>query len=219
MKPTPDKAREMKPTTLLERIETFVESDYHDQHRPPGPRDGAPLHDITSNGIYPSDAYDVDIARFYGVLSGSRGDMAVASIIRKYRGQPDKLVTIYRAVPLVGVEKIRDEIADLKSQKKYWLKHGKAPRRADLSAAGDQHYYDWMYDRIEELEGELENAAPDDAGEINDGDWVTIYRPYAKDHGKSRLKGDFQILSKRVRAKQIFTDGNSFYEWGYHSNA
>ena len=59
-------------------------------------------------------------------------------------------------------------------------------------------------------------AVPKNAkGSINAGDWVTIDRPYAKSHGESALRGDYKILSKRVRANEIFTNGDSIYEWGY----
>ncbi len=59
-------------------------------------------------------------------------------------------------------------------------------------------------------------AVPKNAKDvINAGDWVTIDRPYAKSHGESALRGDYKILSKRVRANEIFTNGDSIYEWGY----
>lgn len=50
---------------------------------------------------------------------------------------------------------------------------------------------------------------------INTGDWVTISRAYAVQHGESALNGDYSIISKTVRARDIFTDGNSIAEWGY----
>lgn len=51
--------------------------------------------------------------------------------------------------------------------------------------------------------------------EINAGDWVTINRDYAKQHGESALGGDYQIISKKVKASDIFTNGDSIHEWGY----
>lgn len=53
-----------------------------------------------------------------------------------------------------------------------------------------------------------------DAG-INPGDWVTIVRGYAEDHGESRFDGDYKIISKMVKASDIFTNGDSIQEWGY----
>ena len=50
---------------------------------------------------------------------------------------------------------------------------------------------------------------------INDGDWVTISKKYAKLHGESALRGDYKIISKLVHPRDIFTNGDSIHEWGY----
>lgn len=55
-----------------------------------------------------------------------------------------------------------------------------------------------------------------DTKKIIPGDWVTIVRDYAKEHGESALGGDYKIISKKVRAADIFTAGDSWLEWGYH---
>ena len=47
------------------------------------------------------------------------------------------------------------------------------------------------------------------------GDWVTINRAYATEHGESTLEGNYKIISKQVHARDIWTDGNSIHEWGY----
>lgn len=47
------------------------------------------------------------------------------------------------------------------------------------------------------------------------GDWVTISRSYATLHGRSSLAGEFKVISKTVKAGDLFTDGNSILEWGY----
>jgi hypothetical protein len=62
-------------------------------------------------------------------------------------------------------------------------------------------------------------AVPDMEGivDINPGDWVSIYRPYAVQHGESGW-GDgegYKILEKVVKAGELYTDGNSIYEWGW----
>jgi hypothetical protein len=51
---------------------------------------------------------------------------------------------------------------------------------------------------------------------LKDGDWVTTSKQYAKDHGASALKGEYQIVSRRVKAKDIHTNGDSIFEWGYN---
>lgn len=51
---------------------------------------------------------------------------------------------------------------------------------------------------------------------IRPGDWVTISKEYAKEHGEGALKGDYKIASKRVPASDLYTNGDSIHEWGYH---
>lgn len=50
---------------------------------------------------------------------------------------------------------------------------------------------------------------------INNGDWVTISKKYAKEHGEGPLKGDYKIVNKLVHPRDIFTNGDSIHEWGY----
>ncbi len=60
-------------------------------------------------------------------------------------------------------------------------------------------------------------AVPKDAPDvINPGDWVTINRGYALSHGEGPLSGDYKVISKQVKASEIFTNGDSIHEWGYH---
>jgi hypothetical protein len=51
--------------------------------------------------------------------------------------------------------------------------------------------------------------------EINRGDWVAITQEYARDHGESVLRGDYKIITKKVKARDIYTNGDSIQEWGY----
>lgn len=51
--------------------------------------------------------------------------------------------------------------------------------------------------------------------DINQGDWVTINKQYAKEHGESVLLGDYKILEKKVKAKDIWTNADSIHEYGY----
>ena len=53
------------------------------------------------------------------------------------------------------------------------------------------------------------------SGGINRGDWVTIVKAYAVDHGRSSLNGKFRVVQKTVFARDIFTCGDSWLEWGY----
>lgn len=59
-------------------------------------------------------------------------------------------------------------------------------------------------------------AIPKDVtAKIGKGDWVTIDRQYAKDHGDNALNGNYKIIQKTVRADELFTNGDSIQEWGY----
>lgn len=60
-------------------------------------------------------------------------------------------------------------------------------------------------------------AVPDEvtSAEINRGDWVAITQEYARDHGESVLRGEYKIITKKVKAKDIYTNGDSIQEWGY----
>lgn len=51
---------------------------------------------------------------------------------------------------------------------------------------------------------------------IRPGDWVTLSKQYAREHGEARLKGDYKIASKQVPASHLYTNGDSINEWGYH---
>lgn len=60
-------------------------------------------------------------------------------------------------------------------------------------------------------------AVDKDGGtKIGAGDWVTTVRKYAKEHGDSNIPDGYKIKSKTVRARDIFTSGDSWMEFGYH---
>jgi hypothetical protein len=59
-------------------------------------------------------------------------------------------------------------------------------------------------------------AVPEHVNEINPQDWVTLSPMYAKLHGESRLGGKYKVLKKTVKAKELWTAGDSIHEWGYH---
>jgi len=50
---------------------------------------------------------------------------------------------------------------------------------------------------------------------LNTGDWITLDRQYAKEHGEGALGGDYKIIKKTVKARDLFTNGDSIYEMGY----
>lgn len=58
-------------------------------------------------------------------------------------------------------------------------------------------------------------AVPRGVDDLNAGDWVTVNRQYAQDHGEAALGGDFDIVEREVKASEIFTNGDSIHEFGY----
>jgi len=134
---------------------TFT-AGYRGAHTAPDREFGASLDDMAR--IYPEDVYSKDAVRIYGVGGPDwrNLDKKAAALIQDFKGNPNRTITIYRAVP---------------------------------------------------------KDAP--AG-INVGDWVTPLREYADLHGKGRFgDGAYRIDELKVRAGDIFTDGNSWFEWGY----
>lgn len=57
---------------------------------------------------------------------------------------------------------------------------------------------------------------------FNPGDWVSTSREYARQHGRHESgdpKRDWSVISTRVPAKHLHTDGNSIAEYGYNGPA
>lgn len=193
--------------SLLEYLLESDEEDYRGLHRAPGRDRGAPLWDVTKD-VYPDDIYTLPTgiaARYYG--SSESGDIPVMSIIQSYRNKPNRKIKIYRAIP--DNKTVEEEIYELEGYLKQMLRRGRAPKGVSMS-------YDEIRNRIEGLKsGEGVGSRAAKIKDINPGDWVTIYRPYAVEHGESSLRGEYKVLSKTVYAKDLYTDGNSIYEWGW----
>jgi hypothetical protein len=197
-------------TLLLEE-----ENDYRGEHTAPGKEGGSPLWNLSLNGTYPEDIYSVNGAKYYGDHGGDYRDYSIVSLIQSFHNKPKRKIKIYRAVPAKKTPE--QEIVELQKQKTYILKHGKVPPNVDTHL-NKSAYYDHVSDVIERIEkyqlnvpGEKQKALV-----IQPGDWVTIERRYAVEHGKASLNGEYKILSKVVSASELYTDGNSLYEWGWN---
>lgn len=66
-----------------------------------------------------------------------------------------------------------------------------------------------------DAEVKIYRAVPKGVDDLNAGDWVTVNRQYAQDHGEAALGGDFDIVERKVKAREIFTNGDSIHEFGY----
>jgi len=143
----PSAIKSNKAESLFDSIDT----SYRMQHTAPY-RDednyNSSLDDVTD--MFGDDIYTGNAVRYFG--HGVDYDREAVDIIQQMAGDPDGMVTIYRAVP-EGVD------------------------------------------------------------DINPRDWVTTTKQYALDH----IGGDegYKVISKKVKAKDVFTDGNSIHEFGY----
>ena len=187
------------------------DSDYKGQHTAPMSDSGAPLHDVTGGGeYYPDDVYSNDGLRYYG--SGDSFDGESLRIIKEAKGNPDKVVTMYRAVP--NEKQPSKLLHELEVHMNQYKRRNNVPSKAENpDNLSGSDWYNWAWDRRAELEG-----MPDSNAEkisINKGDWVSLSRGYAKNHGEGALNGNYKIISKKVKASELFTNGDSFNEFGY----
>lgn len=185
------------------RLSSGDDGDYRAMHTAPDADSGAPLHSLA--GVYPDDVYSANSIRYYGTGNDSF-DAAALDVIRRFRNKPNAEITVYRAVPIS-----RDEqILRLEKQQKYIMKYGRLPR----GVASNLHHSDY-YDKLASELDALRNQDESELISINPGDWVTPVRQYAVEHGEGVLRGDYEIIKKRVKAKDIYTNGDSWMEWGY----
>lgn len=66
-----------------------------------------------------------------------------------------------------------------------------------------------------DAEIEVFRAVPKGVTDINSGDWITTSKNYAKMHGENALDGEYDIISKKVKAKTLSSEGYP-YEFGYN---
>lgn len=67
-----------------------------------------------------------------------------------------------------------------------------------------------------EAEVTMYRAVPKGVSAINAGDWVTLSKGYAKNHGESVLDNAYDILEQKVKARDLWTNADSIHEFGYH---
>ena len=66
-----------------------------------------------------------------------------------------------------------------------------------------------------EAQIDVYRAVPSGIKDINHGDWVTTSPTYAKWHGENVLNGDYDVVKKTVKAKELSSEGYP-YEFGWH---
>lgn len=187
-------------------------NDYSGAHQAPG-KDGAPMWNVAGD-VYPDDIYTLPLgtaARYYG--SSEPGDIGLMALVRSVHNRPKARVRIFRAVP--KTKTLEEKIQEIEDEKRYILKKGKLPKSAQTGLSPSE-YYNRISRTLEHLKAQEKTEEPAQINKINPGDWVTPWRPYAVQHGRSSLRGEYRILSKTVPASELYTDGNSLYEFGWN---
>ena len=190
-------------------VKAAIRPKYQGEHIAPGPENAA-IHDLVKSGAYPEDVYSSKAAQYYG-HGEPKMDSESTRVLQSVKDKPNATVTIYRAVPKTTTNLEKAEALD--SQMKEYLRRGKMPK--DSKFDNGSKWFDWAYDERARLRN-LPEEPIEEIKTINPGDWVTASRTYAKQHGEGALNGEYKIISKKVKAKEIFTDSNSIHEFGYH---
>lgn len=109
-----------------------------------------------------------------------------------------------------------DDLADIYPDDIY------SPKGVQYYGTGEKAMDTKTIDTIKRMQGNpdaeitIYRAVPKGVKDINSGDWVTINKDYAKMHGDSWVEdGSYDIISQKVKAKDIVTNGDSIHEWGY----
>ena len=106
---------------------------------------------------------------------------------------------------------------------------GLSPQPDDYFSVNGPRWYG--YDDAEGLESlnairRVQNGADDivayravpnnvNSNVLNNGDWITFSKKYAKVHGDTNLNGDYRIIEQKVSPNDVWWDGNDIREWGY----
>lgn len=202
-----------------EKYSTNVEEYVGYHSAPTKDEENAPLYDLSL--IYPDDVYSSKGSIYYG--DGIDSDRESWCVICSVRNKPSAKVKIYRAVPDFNKE-IKDKIKDLSyiinyhHQFKFFPVKNKIVHELENKYDIEEYGYDKRSELIlKDIDKQIDKLSNSLTKKptINKGDWVTLSRSYAKEHGKSNLNNKYVIISKTVRADQLFTDGNSLNEFGY----
>ena len=159
---------------------------------------------------FPYDELDVPREELW-VGDKGKGSQSIMSIIDDYAGQ-------HRAPMRADMdgEGSLDNLAGIYGDEIY-SPEGFRYYQTGSDPAMEKKTYNLIQDFAGNPDAEITiyRAVPKGVKDINVGDWVGITKEYADMHGKSALNGDYDILEKKVKASDIFTQGDSWHEWGY----
>lgn len=196
-------------------------SNYRGQHSAPTKDENEPMHNIQD--MFP-DIYSHKALTYYAGYG--LDDASIIYQIQSVHNKPNKLVKIYRAVPNLNkdIDKKIKELVDLLN---YRFRYSFFPvNNKIINSIEDKLYSQNPNLTYNEIQQEVVNLLYKMIDEfklkkeipikINNGDWVTTSKIYAKQHGQSNLNNNYKIITKTVKASQLYTDGNSIFEWGYN---
>lgn len=66
-----------------------------------------------------------------------------------------------------------------------------------------------------DAEVDIFRAVPQGVRDFNVGDWVTTSKSYAHEHGGHALNGDYDIITGKAKASDLYNPGDSIAEMGY----
>jgi hypothetical protein len=181
----------------------------------------------------------------YGMLRGGNRDPKVLENYKQISARRESLMPqVFPKEPETPPASLMESVGDYRGQHSAPTRDSGAPlwKLDDIypddfySAQGVQYYgsgSEPMRDasvirQLQALRGRpnapvtIYRAVPksvDSKQALNPGDWVTTDRQYAKEHGIGALGGDYKIVRKNVKAKDLFTNADSIYEIGYDPQA
>lgn len=195
-------------------------SDYAGNNLAPGKEDNDPMYDVSN--MFP-DMYTDNAYKYYSGYG--LDDAAVINQIKYVHNKPNRLIKIYRAVPYINKD-IDTNINKLNELIRFYYKYRFFPLKNELTSNLQDYVWNenpkFSYDEMQlgvlnEIRKMIQDLASkkEKSFKINNGDWVTTSKLYAKQHGESNLYNNYKILTKTVKVSQLYTDGNSIFEWGY----
>lgn len=181
----------------------------------------------------------------YGILRGGNKDPQVLEQYKQVSARRDELYPqVFPKTPEPEPQGLMGAVNDYRGQHVAPTKDSGAPlwKLEDVypedfySASGARFYGDGaepmrdarIVSMMQSMRGKpnapvtVYRAVPksvDSKKALNAGDWVTIDRQYAKEHGEGALQGDYKIVKKTVKARDLFTNADSIYEMGYDPQA
>jgi len=214
---------------IIGKVLETASNTYRGEHEAPDQNSGRPLHDLSE--VYPKDIYTLSpqmASRYYG--HGIDIDNLSISIIQNSYKKPNSRIKIYRAVPNLANKEDLKKANALQNLLNYYKAHNFFPVNNEIvneleDEIKREYNKDFVgndYDKLQDLVVERMRKKLDSMSnnptmrlKINPGDWVTINKPYAVEHGKGHLKNHFKILTKTVKASELYNSGDSIHEWGY----